>query len=365
MLHCLHTRDWKRVNAGDWSTGPSPADHVLWDEVIELGDTVEPLGFDSLWSIEHFATPYGMVPNSLQHLAFWAGRTERIDMGTCVIVLPWHHPIQVAHEISMLDILLQGREYTIGVGRGLSPKEFGPLGIPQDEARARFEESLDIIQLGLTQERFSYDGKVFQVPETSIRPRPRHTDLWDRALGGFMTDTSLEAIAKAGLGPIVISPQAFDQVGRNVDRFNAHRAEVGLTPDVQPLVLMWSYCVAQEADAQLGFDCFSRFGADGGQHYGFADATAFAGIKGYEQYSQILAGGAQADEAAAKPAQLIGTPDQIIETVQEMQRVTGAREVVVNFNFGGLPHEQAMSSIRLFAAEVLPAIREMATPPRA
>ena len=66
-------------------------------------------------------------------------------------------------------------------------KEFGPLGIPQEQARQRFVESLDIIRLGLSQERFSYDGEIFTVPETSIRPRPRQDDLRSRALGGFMT----------------------------------------------------------------------------------------------------------------------------------------------------------------------------------
>src|SRR5262245_27685012 len=128
---CLNSADWERVNAGDWSRGPATPDHALWDDALAIGDRIEPHGFDSIWTTEHFGTPYGMTPNALQHLAYWAGRTERVDMGTLVVVLPWHHPVQVAHEIAMLDILLRGRKYTIGVGRGLSPKEFGPLGIPQ------------------------------------------------------------------------------------------------------------------------------------------------------------------------------------------------------------------------------------------
>ena len=366
MLHCVNPSDWERVLAEDWERPPSPADHQLWDEVIELGDLIEPSGFDTIWTVEHFATPYGMVPSALQHLTFWAGRTQRIAMGTCVIVLPWHHPIQVAHEIAMLDIFLQGRDYTIGVGRGLSPKEFGPLGVPQDEARQRFDEALDIIKLGLSSQRFSYDGKIFQIPETSIRPQPRHADLWDRAVGGFMTDTSLEAIARAGLGPIVISPQSFEKVGRDTAKFNAFRAEEGLAPDAQPLVLMWGYCVEKEEDAQEGYQAFAQHGADGGHHYGFADSKSYSGIKGYEQYSHILSEMGkeqQPGKPAPRPAQLIGTPDQIIATVQEMQRVTGAREIAVNFNYGGLPNDKAMASLKLFAAEVLPAIHAIQAPP--
>ncbi len=132
-----NSADWERVNAADWSRPPVVPDHVVMDEALAIGDMVEPLGFDSLWSSEHFATPYGMTPNALQFLAYWAGRTERVDLGSLVVVLPWWHPVKVAHEIAMLDILLRGRNYTLGVGRGLSPKEFGPLGVPQEEARQR------------------------------------------------------------------------------------------------------------------------------------------------------------------------------------------------------------------------------------
>lgn len=141
----MNSADWDRVLAEDWSRPPVVLDEVIVDATLELGDLVEPLGFDSIWCTEHFGTPYGMTPNALQflaywagRLAYWAGRTERVDLGTMVIVLPWWHPVRVAHQIAMLDLLLKGRQVTIGVGRGLSPKEFGLLGIPQDEALQRF-----------------------------------------------------------------------------------------------------------------------------------------------------------------------------------------------------------------------------------
>src|SRR5215475_875463 len=77
-VHVLYSEDWDRVLAKDWSRPPDPPDYVKWDEAIDLGDRVEPLGFDSIWSTEHFGTPYGMAPNALQNLAFWAGRTKRV-----------------------------------------------------------------------------------------------------------------------------------------------------------------------------------------------------------------------------------------------------------------------------------------------
>jgi alkanesulfonate monooxygenase SsuD/methylene tetrahydromethanopterin reductase-like flavin-dependent oxidoreductase (luciferase family) len=377
-VHVLHSADWDRYNAEDWSRRPDPADHVLWDEAIELGDQIEPLGFDSIWTTEHFGTPYGMVPNALQHLAFWAGRTQRVDMGTCVVVAPWHHPIQTAHEIAMLDILLQGRNYTIGFGRGLSPKEFDPLGIPRDEARQRFNELIEVVRLGLSQERFSYDGEIFKIPETSIRPQPRHADLWSGTIAAFMTDTSMEAIAKAGIGPIISAPQPYDKVGKTMEKFNAVRAGAGLTPDAQPTILVWAYCTETEAEAALGRKFFKRNELDSTLHYGTNDPKTFAGVKGYEQYAAAMAdaasrgagngdagfvpGGEIAGTFSVVDQQFIGTPDQVIEKATQLQKYTGCREVVVSFNYGAMPHELSLKSMQLFGREVLPAIQELSTP---
>lgn len=367
-IGAINSGDWERFLTEDWSRPASVPDAQLWDENLALGDLVEPLGFDSLWSTEHFATPYGMVPNALQFLAYWAGRTEQIDLGTIVLVLPWHHPIQVAHEISMLDILLKGRRYVLGVGRGLSPKEFEPLGIPQEQSRQRFNEVLEIIRLGLTQERFSYDGEVFKIPETSIRPRPRNADIMDHAIGAFMTPTSRDALARSGLGPVVLTLDSLDQVAQDMAEFNRIRSEVGLAPDAQPVVYSFAYCAETEAEAEAAYH-YQRV-PDAANHYGFGDPSHFANTKGYEQYAGIIERSKESVTSStdgtseAMRSQLVGTPDQIIEKAKAMQQRCGAREIVVLFNYGGMPHEQSLRSMKLFAAEVLPAIHELPTPPR-
>jgi alkanesulfonate monooxygenase SsuD/methylene tetrahydromethanopterin reductase-like flavin-dependent oxidoreductase (luciferase family) len=307
-----------------------------------------------------------MVPNALQFLAYWAGRTSRIGLGTIVLVLPWHHPIQTAHEIAMLDVLLQGRPYTLGVGRGLSAKEFDPLGIPQEQARQRFDEALDIIRLGLSQERFSYEGQIFKIPPTSIRPRPRHDDLIAGAVGAFMTPTSLEALARSGLGPVVLTLDSLDQVGRDMETFNAIRSEAGYQPDAQPIVYAFGYCAETEEEAQAGYR-FQRV-PDAANHYGFRDTSKFAATKGYEQYANIIQRSNESVAASedgiteAMRSQLVGTPEQIIQKAQEMQRLTSAKEIVVLFNYGGMPVSDSIRSMKLFAEEVLPAIHAMPTP---
>src|SRR5712671_779265 len=92
-IHTLHTDDWERVEAKDWTRAPRIPDYVALEQTLELGHLVEPLGFDCLWASEHFSTPYGMVPNVIQWLTYWAGRTEKIDVGSIVVVVPWWNPV--------------------------------------------------------------------------------------------------------------------------------------------------------------------------------------------------------------------------------------------------------------------------------
>ena len=81
------------------------SDASVLGEHLALGDLAEPLGFDSLFALEHHFTGYAMSPSPTQLLSYFAGRTRRITLGTAVIVLPWHDPVRVAEEIALLDIL--------------------------------------------------------------------------------------------------------------------------------------------------------------------------------------------------------------------------------------------------------------------
>ena len=98
------------------------SDASVLGEHLALGDLAEPLGFDSLFALEHHFTGYAMTPSPTQLLSYFAGRTRRITLGTAVIVLPWHDPVRVAEEIAFLDVLTGGR-CLFGFGRGAASVE--------------------------------------------------------------------------------------------------------------------------------------------------------------------------------------------------------------------------------------------------
>ena len=131
------------------NVGEKP-DSAIYQDDLRLGDLAEPLGFDSIWSVEHHFTGYAMVPNVVQLLTYFAGRTKRVQLGTAVIVLPWHDPVRVAEEMAVLDNLSGGRTM-FGFGRGAATVEYDGFRIPMDEARARFEEAAKIVIAALSQ----------------------------------------------------------------------------------------------------------------------------------------------------------------------------------------------------------------------
>ena len=97
--------------------GRACTDREVYRSELRLADLAEPLGFQSIWGVEHHFTDYTMCPDVLQFLSYMAGRTTRASLGSMVVVLPWHDPMRIAEEVSMLDNLSDGR-LILGLGRG-------------------------------------------------------------------------------------------------------------------------------------------------------------------------------------------------------------------------------------------------------
>ena len=89
--------------------GQPRSDAKVYDHELAMADLAEPLGFDSVWAPEHHFTDYIMCPNVVQFLTYMAARTQRVKLGSMVMVLPWHDPVRVAESFSMLDHLSGGR----------------------------------------------------------------------------------------------------------------------------------------------------------------------------------------------------------------------------------------------------------------
>ena len=149
------------------------SDAEVYQAELGLAERAEPLGFESVWSIEHHFTDYTMCPDPVQFLSYMAGKTTTAKLGTMVIVLPWHDPIRVAEQISLLDHVSGGR-MILGLGRGLAKVEYDGFRIDQDEGRDRFVEYAELVLQGLEQ-GYVEGGEHTRQPRRDIRPYPAYS----------------------------------------------------------------------------------------------------------------------------------------------------------------------------------------------
>src|ERR1700751_844688 len=225
------------------SEPPRPDVAVVSDH-LAMGDLAEPLGFDSLFALEHHFTGYAMSPAPLQLLAYFAGRTKRITFGTAVIVLPWHDPIRVAEEIALLDILCGGR-CLFGFGRGAASVEYAGYRIPMGEARPRFAEAAQLIRKALREPEFEWPGEFYQIPRTSIRPRPiSHPE--ERFYASSISPESAEIMARLGFGILVVMQKEWPKAGGSIVNYREIAASVGYDPP--PPIILTNISVAESRD---------------------------------------------------------------------------------------------------------------------
>jgi len=338
------------------------SDACVLGEHMALGDLAEPLGFDSLWALEHHFTGYAMSPSPTQLLSYYAGRTRRIALGTAVIVLPWHDPIRVAEQIALLDILCGGR-CLFGFGRGAASVEYAGFRIPMEEARPRFVEAAQIVVKALSNESFEWDGEYFKIPRTSIRPRPiSHPER--RFYASSVSPESAEIMAKLGFGLLVIMQNEWPTAAADVHRYRELAASMGHTP--RPPIILTNVSVADSrAEAQeRAVQYLSRKWDSIDTHYHFSDGH-LASVKGYEFYGKMAKTYSKMkDESYRQKAtefyvkiQVVGTPDECLQQLAELRRLTGLDHLVTEFAFGGMPHEQAEINMRLFADRVMPVLQ--------
>jgi len=213
--------------------GDSSAYHDFINYVVEA----EKLGFSSVFLVEHHFTGFGQVSASMSLLAYLAARTERIRLGTAVVVLPWHNPILVAEQAATLDLLSNGR-LDFGVGKGYRHSEFKGFGIPREEAEARFEEALAVIQRAwISRQRFSHHGRFWQLEDIVVEPptaQHPHPPIW---VAGA-SEASIRRAAARGFNLILDQYARPDIVGERIALYRAGRERSGQAFDPMQVAVL-------------------------------------------------------------------------------------------------------------------------------
>ena len=357
--------DWDRYEAEERGEAvplkAKRSDREIFTEEIGIARIADETGFDSVWTIEHHFTPYTMVTNPLQYLTYIAGITKRVDLGTMVTVLPWHNPVRVAEDVNMLDTFLgPGREIICGVGRGLGRREYAGLGIDQNEARDRFDEALQVVRQLLATGTCDFDGQYFKLHGLRLRPQPDRDlsqNLW--CAGG--TDQTVQVIAKHGVSPLTIPTTSLEAALANIRRYANLRKDAGFAPTHTKLAL-WTYVAETEERARAGAERYMVEYSDSAlRHYELL-GTHLANIKGYEAYaaqSEAMRKDSSEFKRGFYNSHPWGTPAQTIARATELANTFGTNELMFVFKYGDMPMDEAERSMRLFAKEVMPALKAL------
>ena len=339
--------------------GEGRTDRNVYRNELRLADLAEPLGFESLWGVEHHFTDYTMCPNVLQYLTYFAGRTQRIQLGSMVVVLPWHDPLRVAEEVVMLDHLSNGR-LILGIGRGLGRVEFEGFRVNQEDSRAIFVEATQMILQGLERGYWNSTASSSSRRVASCargRSSRSGAHLCRRGFARIVgdhgaardrpVDHSAEAVGDGGEGAQRLPP--------HLPRRERHRCPAA---DRRRVGLLRRQ---RRSRRRVRPPVRRRVLAIGRAHYELI-GDHLTKMRGYESYRQMqemvsAPGGVDAMTEFFVNLQVTGTPEQCYEKILDIQKRTGAEAFNAVFSYGAMPYDLVDSSMRLFAAEVMPELK--------
>jgi alkanesulfonate monooxygenase SsuD/methylene tetrahydromethanopterin reductase-like flavin-dependent oxidoreductase (luciferase family) len=329
---------------------------------LEQVEWTEELGFDEVWFTEHHFIDYGLSVDPSSLAAAAASRTRRVRIGLAAAILPFHHPLRLAEQMALVDIISNGR-LDVGVGRGNRPAEFAGYRVPQVESRDRFDETIEILRLAWTQERFSFHGRFFDVDDVRVIPKPRqqpHPPIYQVCV----SKDGIENTALRGwpmLNSVLTGP--VDQLVGNRDTYVATLQKTGRSAaEIAALLGRWgvsrqiyvadsdAQALAEAKEAELWYqESFRRFVVP----ERIEDAHPSL-QPGFRAMADKL--GRVTWEDLVRETLAFGSPETVARHIAYM-RDLGVGQVLCWMNFGGLPQDKIRRSMELFAREVMPRFR--------
>jgi alkanesulfonate monooxygenase SsuD/methylene tetrahydromethanopterin reductase-like flavin-dependent oxidoreductase (luciferase family) len=256
----------------------------VYERALDRIVVMDRAGYDAVWLAEHHFTTYSVCPSVHLMALEAAHRTERLRIGTAVSLAALYHPLRLAEEVALLDVLTGGR-VNWGAGRGFEPAEFQAFGVPLDETAPRFREAVEVVLEAWTSDRLTFHGKFWDFDSVEVLPKPAqqpHPPTWVAA-------TSPDAVAwAASMGhAILMDPHAsFAEIAAKYDLYVADRAAGGFGPPGDtPMARLVAVAATDEEAREIARSgaawTIGAYANDGKVAGVAADADVGARIQGY------------------------------------------------------------------------------------
>ncbi|MGE5721011.1 MAG: LLM class flavin-dependent oxidoreductase [Sphingomonadales bacterium] len=337
--------------------GDAYSDAQLIREEFENCVLAEELGFDSVWITEHHFSDYSICPNPLQALSYLAGRTRRVLLGTQVIVVPWHDPVRLAEQIILLDHMSNGRT-VLGFGRGLARHEFQGLRVDQSRARELYNEILSMV-IPAIETGWIEGGESFKQPRRELRPRPPRSFVGRKFCGSF-SDSSLRVAAELGFGRMLLMLPQRGAIPEPDDYARVWK-EVHGTGAEQPHPIVSGQVFLDES-ADRALEVGARYTAHTMRaaidNYELNNPD-IAKIPGYESYAKRIVPNERVEDFVEQfgKSVIAGTPQMVTERMAELKQLFDPQAFFPHLYFGGMPQDEAVRNMRMFAHTVMPEIK--------
>src|SRR5437764_2280163 len=199
----------------------------IYSRAIERFEIMDRDGYDAGWLAESHFSSFSVGPSAHRVGTMAAARTKRLRIGTAVSLAPFYHPLRLAEEVALLDVLSGGR-VNWGAGRGFARVEFTAFGVPPQESSSRFREAVEIVLRAWTDERLNFTGQHFRFEDLEILPKPAqqpHPPVWMAA----SSEGAIEWAAGRGFSILMDPHSSAPEIGRK-RRFYAEKlAQAGFS----------------------------------------------------------------------------------------------------------------------------------------
>jgi len=328
---------------------------AYFQEALDLAEEADRLAYSHIRIVEHYFHYYGgYSPNPIVFLAAAAQRTRRARLVTGAVLPAFNHPLKLAGEIAMLDALSHGR-LDVGFARAFLPHEFRRFGRSPDESVARFREGIEQVDLLLSRENVTHRGRFHIIENTTSLPRPTQRPRPKFYVAALNTPDSFEFAGRMGYSVMAIALVA-EKMRPLLAAYRQAWKTAGHPGDGEVMIAFHMFCDPDGARARAVasplIDAYLRSLVEAASDW--LDGRISQDYPGYDKVIAALRASNAAEQIASGGA-WIGSPDEIAATIARLQREFGGFEQAsLQVNFNTMPYAEALSSMRLFAREVMP-----------
>ncbi len=315
--------------------------------VLELARLTEAAGLDAAWVSEHHGSADGYLPSLLPMMAAMAAVTTRIELGTGVILAPFHDPLRLAEDFAVVDQISGGRTIC-GLGIGWREEEFRAFGLDIASRTRRMSEIVEVLRAAWSGDRFDFSGRHYSYSRVAVTPKPARVP--PILVGGFVD----AAIRRAGrIGDGFLSSRV--PVERVAESFAmAAEARAGAGGEGPPVVGILQNAFVTENPSGDWPAVAAGIGHQLGVYAGWRAGTDVPGVA-----LEVM----PPAEDSIRSSTAFGTPDEVcsyLEPVVDALAAYPESHLVCRHHYPGMPTERAARSVTLFAGEVAPRLRDRA-----